>query len=307
MAAIEDQARSIFLAALERPADQWSGLLDEACGDNADLRARADQLLDAHRALGSIDGGGPRDATVDDPPAAERPGAAVGPYKLLEPIGEGGFGVVFMAEQTRPVRRKVALKLIKPGMDTRQVVARFEAERQALAIMDHPNIARVLDGGETAGGRPYFVMELVRGVPVTEFCDRNRLGVRDRLGLFVDVCRAVQHAHQKGVIHRDLKPSNVLVTLHDGTPVVKVIDFGIAKALGQQLTDKTLFTNFAQMVGTPLYMSPEQAELSGLDIDTRSDVYSLGVLLYELLTGTTPLDKDRLRTAAYDESRRVIR
>jgi serine/threonine protein kinase len=192
-------------------------------------------------------------------------------------------------------------------MDTRQVVARFEAERQALALMDHPNIARVLDAGATEAGRPYFVMELVRGIPITQFCDDKRLTARERLDLFISVCRAVQHAHQKGIIHRDLKPSNVLVTLHDGTPVVKVIDFGIAKALGQQLTDKTLFTGFAQLVGTPLYMSPEQAELSGLDVDTRTDIYSLGVLLYELLTGTTPLDKDRLSQVGYDELRRIIR
>src|SRR5262249_25981798 len=198
----------------------------------------------------------------------ERPGTVVGPYKLLEQIGEGGFGVVFLAEQTEPVRRRVALKVLKPGMDSRQVVARFEAERQALALMDHPHIARVFDGGETATGRPYFVMELVKGVPITNFCDENHLSVREPLGLFLDACQAVQHAHQKGVIHRDLKPSNILVTRHDDRPVVKVIDFGIAKALGQQLTDKTLFTNFAQLVGTPLYMSPEQAQLSGLDVDT---------------------------------------
>src|SRR5207244_746181 len=208
---------------------------------------------------------------------------------------EGGFGVVYMAQQTHPVRRKVALKVLRPGMHTRQVVARFEAERQALALMDHPNIASIFDGGETASGRPYFVMELVRGIPITDFCDLNHLSVRERLELFVHVCGAVQHAHQKGIIHRDLKPSNVLITLHDGTPVVKVIDFGIAKALGQQLTEKTLFTNFAQMIGTPLYMSPEQAEMSGLDMDTRSDIYSLGVLLYELLTGKTPFAKERLR------------
>src|SRR5882724_8622780 len=202
------------------------------------------------------------------------------------------------AEQQRPLRRKIALKILKPGMDTRQVVARFEAERQDLALMDHPNIAHVFDGGETSTGRPYFVMELVRGVPITDFCDQNHLPVRERLELFISVCQAVQHAHHKGIIHRDLKPTNVLVTLHDGTPVPRVIDFGIAKATGQQLTEKTLFTNFAQMVGTPLYMSPEQAALSSLDIDTRTDIYSLGVLLYELLTGTTPFDKERLGTAA---------
>src|SRR5205823_14789667 len=242
-----------------------------------------------------------------DMPVGEGPGAVIGSYKLLEEIGEGGFGVVFMAEQTRPVRRRVALKVLKPGMDTRQVVARFEAERQALALMDHANIAHVFDGGETESGRPYFVMELVRGVAITEFCDQNQLDVRERLKLFVDVCQAVQHAHQKGVIHRDIKPSNVLVTMHDSKAVVKVIDFGIAKATGQLLTEKTLFTNFAQMIGTPMYMSPEQAQMSGLDVDTRSDIYALGVLLYELLTGTTPFDKERLRTAGYDEIRRIIR
>jgi tetratricopeptide (TPR) repeat protein len=212
-----------------------------------------------------------------------------------------------MAEQQTPIRRKVALKVLKPGMDTRQVIARFEAERQALALMDHPNIAKVLDAGETATGRPYFVMELVKGVMITDFCDEKQSSVRERLELFLRVCHAVQHAHQKGIIHRDIKPSNVLVTLHDGVPVPKVIDFGIVKAMGQQLTEKTLFTNFAQLIGTPLYMSPEQAELSGLDVDTRSDIYSLGVLLYELLTGTTPFDKDRLKTAGYDEMRRIIR
>jgi WD40 repeat protein len=245
--------------------------------------------------------------TFDFTPTAERVGAIIGRYKLLERIGEGGFGVVYMAEQQQPVRRKVALKVIKPGIDTRQVIARFEAERQALALMDHENIAKVLDAGATESGRPYFVMELVHGVPITEFCDKNKLSTRERLELFVQVCRAVQHAHTKGLIHRDLKPTNMLVTLHEGVPVPKVIDFGVAKATGQQLTDKTLFTNFAQMVGTPLYMSPEQAEMTGIDVDTRSDVYSLGVLLYELLTGTTPLDKDRLKQAAFDEVRRIIR
>jgi serine/threonine protein kinase len=232
---------------------------------------------------------------------------SVGPYKLLQEIGERGMGTVFMAEQQEPVRRKVALKIIKPGMDSRQVVARFEAERQALALMDHPNIAKILDAGTTQQGRPYFVMELVRGVPITEFCDQNKLSPRGRLSLFVPVCQAVQHAHQKGVIHRDLKPSNVLVTVIDGVPVPKVIDFGVAKAVGQALTEKTIYTRFAQMIGTPLYMSPEQAQMSGVDVDTRSDIYTLGVLLYELLTGTTPFDRDRFHKAAFDEIRRIIR
>jgi len=261
--------------------------LDEACGGNAALRDRLQALMRVYEQDRSFLK--PLSATkaTGDSAVQEGPGSVIGPYKLLEQIGEGGFGVVFMAEQQRPVRRKVALKVLKPGMDTRQVVARFEAERQALALMEHQNISRVLDAGETATGRPFFVMELVRGVPITNFCDGNHLPVRERLRLFLDVCQAVQHAHQKGIIHRDVKPTNILVTLHDGTPVAKVIDFGIAKAMGQQLTDKTLFTGFAQMIGTPSYMSPEQAEMSGLDADTRSDIYALGILLYELLTGTT--------------------
>ena len=225
----------------------------------------------------------------------------------MQKLGEGGFGVVYMAEQERPVRRYVAIKIIKPGMDTGQVIARFESERQALALMDHPNIARVLDAGATNSGHPYFVMELVKGVPITEFCDKNHLPPEGRLKLFIDVCHAIQHAHHKGIIHRDIKPNNVLVTLHDGIPVVKVIDFGVAKATVQKLTEKTLFTALGQIVGTPAYMSPEQAEMSGLDIDTRSDVYSLGVLLYELLTGTTPIEDKRLRKAGYAEMQRLIR
>jgi serine/threonine protein kinase/tetratricopeptide (TPR) repeat protein len=308
MNVIEDHARSIFLAAVECASDQWPALLDEACGDDTELRARVDQLLHAHQAMGSIHGGAAEaPAATTDEPCGEGPVTVIGPYKLLEPVGEGGFGVVFLAEQTEPVRRKVALKVLKAGMATRQVMARFEAERQALAIMDHPNIAKVFDGGATASGRPYFVMELVKGVPITEFCDQNYLTPRQRLELFLPVCRAVQHAHQKGIIHRDLKPSNVLVSRHDTTPVVKVIDFGVAKALGQELTDKTLFTGAAQMIGTPLYMSPEQAGMSDLDVDTRSDIYSLGVLLYELLTGTTPFTRERFKEATYDEIRRIIR
>jgi serine/threonine protein kinase/Flp pilus assembly protein TadD len=246
-------------------------------------------------------------AIIDVPPITEKPGTLIGPYKLIEQIGEGGMGLVFMARQQEPVKRNVALKVIKPGMDSRQVIARFEAERQALALMEHPNIARVLDAGSTESGRPYFVMDLVKGIPITEYCDRERLSTRKRLELFRSVCQAVQHAHQKGIIHRDIKPSNVLVTLHDGMPVPKVIDFGVAKATNRKLTQETLVTGFAQVIGTPLYMSPEQAELGGLDIDTRSDIYSLGVLLYELLTGTTPFEQKKLSEASYDEMRRIIR
>ena len=307
-----DHAKTIFLRAIEdQSPENWEAYLDEACGDDAPLRARVAQLLKSHQELGTFrEEARAMGQTIDmpaEPVIAAVPGTQIGPYKLVQQIGEGGMGVVYMAEQAAPVRRTVALKIIKPGMDTREVIARFEAERQALALMDHPNIARVFDAGATAAGRPYFVMELVRGVPITEYCDQNNLPVHERLELFVTVCHAVQHAHQKGIIHRDIKPSNVLVTLHDGRPVPKVIDFGVAKAIGQQLTDKTLFTQLAQIVGTPLYMSPEQAQLTGLDVDTRGDVYSLGVLLYELLTGSTPLERDRMKKAALDEIRRLIR
>src|SRR6516165_2315566 len=258
---VTPEAKAIFLEALDcKGDDELMRFLEKACGTDAALRIRVEELLRAHRDAGAFLGGGEKQDATGDQPLAERPGTVIGPYKLLEQIGEGGFGVIFMAEQTQPVRRKVALKILKPGMDTRQVVARFEAERQALALMDHPNIAHVFDGGATSSGRPYFVMELVRGVPITTFCDQSHLSVRERLRLFVDVCQAVQHAHQKGIIHRDLKPTNALVTLHDDRAVVKVIDLGVAKATGQQLTDKTLFTHFAQMIGTPLYMSPEQAQ-----------------------------------------------
>jgi eukaryotic-like serine/threonine-protein kinase len=301
-------AKEIFVAALKLAPDQWDGYLAEACGGDDKLRNRVRDLLRANAEAGSFlesPTSGPV-ATIDEP-ITERPGTIIGPYKLMEQIGEGGMGLVFVGEQQHPVRRKVAVKVIKPGMDTREVIARFEAERQALALMDHPNIARVFDAGATESGRPYFVMEMVRGVGITQFCNENRLAPRERLELFVHVCQAVQHAHQKGIIHRDLKATNILVTLYDGTPVVKVIDFGVAKAIGQQLTDKTIYTRFAQMIGTPMYMSPEQVEMSGLDIDTRSDIYALGVLLYELLTGTTPFDKERLRTAGYDELRRIVR
>src|SRR6266481_604361 len=304
------RVKELFLAALQQDgAAKRSEFLDRECRSDLDLRQRVDALLVQHEAAGSFleSPAVPFAATIDEPAASERPGTVIGPYKLLQQIGEGGFGTVFMAEQTQPLQRKVALKVIKPGMDSRQVIARFEAERQALAMMDHVNIARVLDAGATEAGRPYFVMELVHGVPITRYCDDNQLTPRARLELFVPVCQAIQHAHQKGIIHRDIKPSNVMITLYDGKPVPKVIDFGVAKATEQRLTERTLFTQYGTMVGTLEYMSPEQAEMSALGVDTRSDIFSLGVLLYELLTGSTPLTHKRMKEAAYAEILRMIK
>jgi serine/threonine protein kinase len=288
--------------------EERAAYLQQACAGDLALKAEIESLLQAEQDAGSFLGKRePRLVAKIADPIGERPGTVIGPYKLMEQIGEGGMGLVFVAEQQQPVRRKVALKVIKPGMDSRQVVARFEAERQALALMDHPHIAKVYDGGQTAGGRPYFVMELVKGVPITEYCDHNQVPICQRVKLFIDVCHTVLHAHQKGIIHRDIKPSNVLVASHDGVPIVKIIDFGVAKAVGQQLTERTIYTQFTQMIGTPLYMSPEQAGQSALDVDTRSDIYSLGVLLYELLTGTTPFERERLKEMTYEEIRRTIR
>ncbi|HSV99533.1 MAG TPA: protein kinase [Sedimentisphaerales bacterium] len=310
---MDQKSRDIKLILAEatekRTAQERAAYLDDACAGDAALREEVDSLLAEEKAVGDFLETPPvgESVTFDDSSVMELPGTVIGRYKLLEKIGEGGMAVVYMAEQERPIRRKVALKIIKLGMDTRQVIARFEAERQALAMMDHPCIAKVLDAGATETGRPYFVMELVQGVSITEYCDGNNLNTKDRLALFVQVCHAVQHAHQKGIIHRDIKPSNVMVTHHDGKPVPKVIDFGIAKATNQRLTEKTLFTRYAHLIGTPAYMSPEQAELSDLDIDTRTDIYSLGVLLYELLTGTTPFSEEELRKAGYVEMQRVIR
>ncbi|HEX5397846.1 MAG TPA: protein kinase [Verrucomicrobiae bacterium] len=303
----------LFQLALMKPASERVAFLDRECGDDKALRARIEALLAAHeQSEGMLAEPAPAAKATMKLELADTPdesiGQVIGRYKVLQKIGEGGCGAVYMAEQTEPVRRRVALKVIKLGMDTKAVVARFEAERQALAMMDHPNIAKVLDAGATETGRPYFVMELVRGIKFTEYCDQNHLDTRTRLELFIQICQAIQHAHQKGIIHRDIKPSNILVTLHDGIPVPKVIDFGIAKATtGQQLTDKTLFTAYEQFIGTPAYMSPEQAEMSGLDVDTRSDIYSLGVLLYELLTGRTPFDPRELMESGLDAMRKTIR
>jgi tetratricopeptide (TPR) repeat protein/tRNA A-37 threonylcarbamoyl transferase component Bud32 len=300
---------SILASAVElRSAAERRQFVEQACGGDAELQRRVEELIENHFRAGSfLEAPAPDLSATAAESAREGPGTVIGPYKLLQQLGEGGMGAVFMAEQAHPVQRRVALKIIKPGMDSRQVLARFAAERQALALMDHPHIAKVHDGGTTDTGRPYFVMELVKGVPITRYCDEHRLTPRERLELIVPVCQAVQHAHQKGIIHRDLKPSNVLVALYDGKAVPKVIDFGVAKVTGFKLTDKTLFTEFGQVVGTLEYMSPEQAQLNQLDIDTRSDIYALGVLLYELLTGTTPLERKRLQWTALLEALRLIR
>jgi WD40 repeat protein len=310
---VSHREEAIINGALQLPAEQRTSYVTSACGGDAPLRGRVQALLAGREKAGDPatstgPPAGPQGTMVLNVPLAEPPGDRIGRYKVLQQIGEGGCGVVYMADQEEPVRRRVALKVIKLGMDTGNVIARFEAERQALALMDHPNIARVLDAGATETGRPYFVMELVKGIPITRYCDEINLSTVTRLGLFIQVCQAIQHAHQKGIIHRDIKPSNILVGEHDGVPVPKIIDFGIAKATtDQRLTDRTLFTAFEQFIGTPAYMSPEQAKLSGLDIDTRSDIYSLGVLLYELLVGKTPFESKRLLESGLDEIRRIIR
>jgi serine/threonine-protein kinase len=315
MTSSAQRARDIFLDAVEiAEPQQRANYLEAACAGDAELRRRIDALLAAHERPESL----LDRAAVEARPTiaydtngeaalhAEGPGTPIGPYTLLERIGEGGMGVVYLAEQAEPLRRRVALKVIKPGMDSEQVLARFQAERQALALMDHPNIAKVHDAGTTQGGRPYFVMERIEGTPITRYCDEACFTPRQRLELFIPVCQAIQHAHQKGVIHRDIKPSNILVTLVDSRPVPKVIDFGIAKAIDQRLTERTLFTRLGAIVGTPEYMSPEQAGASP-DVDTRTDVYALGILLYELLTGTTPLDREILRQVAFDEVLKRVR
>jgi eukaryotic-like serine/threonine-protein kinase len=311
----QNRQELLFQQALTKSADERAGFLDRECRNDADLRERVEALLAARGRSDELLEDAAGEPTVRatmklesaEESADEAVGQTLGRYKLLERVGEGGCGVVYVAEQQKPVRRRVALKVIKLGMDTKVVVARFEAERQALAMMDHPNIAKVLDAGTTELGRPYFVMELVRGIRITDYCDQAQLSTKDRLDLFIKICQAIQHAHQKGIIHRDIKPSNILVTLHDGVPVPKVIDFGIAKATEGRLTEATVYTQLHQFIGTPAYMSPEQAEMSGLDIDTRSDIYSLGVLLYELLAGSTPFDAQELMASGIDAMRKTIR
>jgi eukaryotic-like serine/threonine-protein kinase len=301
---------ALFQAAAALSGAARAAFVDGACHGDPALRLRLEALLAAHEQTDTLlaTQAGPARNTPERADAPdEAVGQTIGRYKLLERVGEGGCGVVYVAEQTEPVRRRVALKVIKLGMDTKQVVARFEAERQALAMMDHPNIAKVLDAGTTDVGRPYFVMELVRGIRITDYCDQANLTTKERLDLFIKVCQAIQHAHQKCIIHRDIKPSNILVTLLDGVPVPKVIDFGIAKATEGRLTDNTVYTQLHQFIGTPAYMSPEQAEMSGLDMDTRSDIYSLGVLLYELLAGSTPFDAKELMASGIDAMRKTIR
>ena len=302
---------SLFAKVLEiTDPQQRASFLQQECAGDEELRQRIERLLAAHATPDSFYDSPVSlglDATRDFRNDLPQEGEVIGPYKLLQRIGEGGMGTVYMAEQTRPVRRRVALKIVKLGMDSRRVIARFEAERQALAMMDHPNIARVYDAGTTDSGRPYFAMELVNGLPITEYCDQHKLNAGERLRLFACVCRAVHHAHQKGIIHRDLKPSNILIAQYDNDAVAKVIDFGIAKATGGQLTEKTLFTEFGQIIGTLEYMSPEQAKRNQLDVDTRSDIYSLGVLLYALLTGETPHGGEKFADAAWDEVLRLIR
>ena len=306
--------REIFLEALEQPTPEArAAFIERATVGDPKLREAVDELLANHHLDAFLEKGAAgvlRDSLAAEGKLTlqeEQIGDSIGCYKLLEKIGEGGFGVVYRAEQREPVRRQVAVKVIKLGMDTKSVVGRFEAERQALARMDHTNIARVLDGGATVTGRPFFVMELVRGVRITDYCQANRLSLPERLILFIQLCHAIQHAHQKGVIHRDLKPSNVLVTVQDGKPIPKVIDFGVAKAIEEPLTEKTVVTNFHAFIGTPAYTSPEQAEMTGADVDTRSDIYSLGVLLYELLTGVTPFDAKELTQSGLDGMRRMIK